>query len=103
LALSPARQFGGSSFSFEIVTSCTAVTGEVRHIEIRVSPVCGCCTGRNARGRRPSRPPAPDATYRPHREHCCKHCTALREAYQWLEEQQAREAAAAQYAGDPPF
>jgi hypothetical protein len=47
----------------------------------------------------------PDATYRPHREHCCKHCTALREAYQWLEDQQARETAAAEYpAGvEPPF
>jgi hypothetical protein len=42
----------------------------------------------------------PDATYR---ERTCKHATALREAYQWLEDQQRREAAAAAYTGDPPF
>jgi hypothetical protein len=46
----------------------------------------------------------PDAVYRGH-EHCCKHCTAVREAYQWLEAQEAREAAAAEYPTDvePPF
>jgi hypothetical protein len=44
----------------------------------------------------------PDAVYR-NREHCCKHAVCLRAAYEWLEGQQRREAAAAEYADEPPF